>query len=76
MLLHCRHDFACGCRHLVRGYGWSRSSWGLQDGVEHAAEVMLAAEHLDDFGVPDGALLGEGSGFVFGVPGLQGCLLR
>ena len=48
----------------------------LQDGVEHAAELLLAAEHVDGFGVPGGALLGEAAGFVLRVPGLQGGLLR
>ena len=42
---------------------------------DHGGDLAWPAHHLDGLGVPGGALLGEGAGFVFGVAGFQGGLL-
>ena len=42
----------------------------------HRRDGLAAAEHGCGFVQPGGALLGQGSGFVFGVAGLQRRLLR
>ncbi len=43
---------------------------------EHRADAVGAAEDGFGFGAPGGALLGEGAGFVLGLPGLEVGLLR
>ena len=45
-------------------------------GGDHPLEGGVVAEDLDGLSPPPLPLLVEGSGFVFGVPGLQGGLLR
>ena len=44
--------------------------------VDHRLDRVRSAERFGGLGMPDGALLGQGAGFVFGVPGFQGGLLR
>ena len=43
--------------------------------LHHRRDGGPSAQHCCRFVQPGGALLGQGSGFVFGVAGLQGCLL-
>ena len=43
---------------------------------DHGLDRFRSAERFGGLGVPGGALLGQGAGFVFGVPGFQGGLLR
>ena len=44
--------------------------------VDDGLDRVRSAERCGGLGMPGGALLGQGAGFVFGVPGLQGRLLR
>jgi hypothetical protein len=44
--------------------------------ADHGLNRFRSAEGFGGLGVPGGALLGQGAGFVFGVPGFQGGLLR
>ena len=44
--------------------------------LHHRRDRAASAQHYCGFAEPGGALLGQGSGFVFGVAGLQGRLLR
>ena len=43
---------------------------------DHGLDRVRSAERFGGLGVPRGALLGQGAGFVLGVPGFQGGLLR
>jgi hypothetical protein len=43
---------------------------------DHGLDCVRSAERFGGLGMPGGALVGQGAGFVFGVPGLQGGLLR
>ena len=43
--------------------------------AEHRGQLALPAEHLDGFGAPGVALLGQRAGFVFGLACFQGGLL-
>ena len=49
---------------------------GVKGGVHHGVHGLRSAENLGGLVVPGGPLLGQGAGFVLGVPGLQGGLLR
>jgi hypothetical protein len=44
--------------------------------ADHGPDRIRSAERFGGLGMPGGPLLGEATGFVFGVPGFQGCLLR
>ena len=44
--------------------------------VDHGVDRVRSAERLGGLGVLAAALLGQGAGFVFGLAGLQGGLLR
>ena len=43
---------------------------------DHGLDRIRSAEGFGGLGVPGGALLGQAAGFVLGLPGLQGGLLR
>ena len=63
-----RHPLPIRCRALGEG-----RSEGL---VDHGLDGVRSAERFGGFRMPGGALLGQAAGFVFGVPGFQGGLLR
>jgi hypothetical protein len=42
----------------------------------HVLDRIGSAEDFGGLDVPGGTLLGQGAGFVLGLPGLQGGLLR
>ena len=44
--------------------------------MHHGVHGLRSAENLGGLVAPGRPLLGQGAGFVLGVPGLQGCLLR
>jgi hypothetical protein len=48
----------------------------VQRFVQHRLDPLWSAEGLNGLGMPGGALLAEGPGFVFAVSGLQRGLLR
>src|SRR5215204_7688953 len=48
---------------------------GVQGRMHHGVHGLRSAENLGGLVVPGGPLLGQGAGFVFGVAGLQCCLL-
>ena len=75
--LHRRQHLLRRRRHPLRIHGRARASRsGLRVLVIMAWTASRSAERFGGLGMPGGALLGQGAGFVFGVPGLQGGLLR
>ena len=52
------------------------SAAGVSAVLHHRRDRVTSAQHCCGFVQPGGALLGQGSGFVFGVAGFQGGLLR
>jgi hypothetical protein len=48
----------------------------MESMADHGLDGLRSTERFGGFGVPGGALLGQGAGFVLGIPGFQGGLLR
>jgi hypothetical protein len=74
--LHRRQHFLRARRHPLRAHGWARYPGGVQSMCDHGLDRISSAEGFGGLGMPGGALLGQSTGFVFGVPGFQGGLLR
>jgi hypothetical protein len=75
MLLQCREHPIRGPRPPHRRGTRHRSGRRIQHLIDHRLDPRRSAERVDCFGAPGGALLGEGSGFVLAVSGLQRGLL-
>ena len=63
------------CDPAVRRRSWCVSAGGASAVCTIAATALGSAQHGCGLAEPGGALLGQGSGFVLGVAGLQGRLL-
>jgi hypothetical protein len=74
--LHRRQHFLHGrCNPLrVQKDAWRGA--GLEGVADHGLDRIGSAERFGGLGVPGGPLLGQNAGFMLGVPGLQGGLLR
>jgi hypothetical protein len=74
--LHRRQHLLSGCRHPLRIHMRARRRGRVESFGDHGSDRLRSAEGLDGLGMPGGAPLGQGAGFVLGLPGLQGGLLR
>jgi hypothetical protein len=76
VFLHSRQHFLRGRRHPFRVHDATWRGAGVKSPGDHGLDGIRSAEGFGGLGMPDGALLGQAAGFVFGVPGFQGGLLR
>ena len=75
-LLHRRQHRLRRRRHPLRVHCRARDRDGVEGRADHGLDRVRSAERFGGLGMPGGALLGQGAGFVLGVPGFQGGLLR
>ncbi len=69
MLLHCGEHPVRRPGPPHRRGGRHRRRRRIQHLIEHRVDPLGSAERVDRFGAPDGALLGQGAGFVLGDRG-------
>jgi hypothetical protein len=70
VLLHCGQHFLRDRRHPLGVYGRAGRRAGVESSVDHGPDRVRSAERLGGLGLPGRALLGQGAGFVLGVPSL------
>ena len=74
--LHRRQHFLRSRRHPLRIHPWAHHRDRTEGLADHGLDRIRCAECFTGLGMPGGALLGLAAGFVLGIPGFLGRLLR